>query len=111
MILDAYGQHKKHKVMHETWSHLYPVPGAKYPGILTFALGEYGDNIIVVSDFENLSSSPQRYELEHTIFNHFHKKEPGCYTVQCTLWFFKTASEMYLEKPIGKIIKIKLIFS
>lgn len=106
-VTDAYGQSKKHNVMADTWGHMYPEPGSKHYGEMTIARGEYGDLIIVKSDFPGLSSSPQRYEMEHTIFDRL-ELEPGTVVrVKCGLWFYKTSDDMYLSKPIGKIINIQ----
>lgn len=91
--------------MENTWGHLYPKPGTKYPGKMLIAVGEYGDEMIVKSDFINLECSPQRHELEHSIFDKINF-EPGVYQILCTLWFYKTCNETYLGKPIGKIISI-----
>lgn len=103
---DVFGQRKKHDVMSDTWGHLYPEPGAKYYGEMTIAMGEYGDCVIVKSDFPGLESSPQRHELEHTVFD-LYDLEPGVYTVRCGMWFYKSCHDMYLDKPIGKLIKVQ----
>ncbi len=42
---------KKNKIMGETWGHLFPEPGSKHTGTITFAHGVYGDLIIISMDF------------------------------------------------------------
>jgi hypothetical protein len=107
MIYDALGQKKKHRVMSDTWGHLYPEPGTKHYGEMVIAIGEYGDCIIVTSDFPGLGGSPQRCALEHTIFNHI-TADPGVYRIKCGMWFFKTSNDMYLGERIGRLINIQI---
>ena len=105
--IDVLGVKRKHEVMGDTWGHLYPEPGSKHRGTMVIAEGEYGDCVIISSDFPSLNGSPQRYELEHTIFDYF-EMEPGrVMEVNCTLWFFKSSDDMYLGDRIGKIVKIE----
>lgn len=105
-LLDVYQQSKKHQVMQDTWGHLYPKPGQKYYGEMLIAIGEYGDQVIVKSDFPGLDGSPQRFELERSIFD-LYAFESGVYKIKCGMWFYKSSSDMYLNKPIGKLIKIQ----
>lgn len=109
-FVDAYAQRKKHEVMSDTWGHLYPRPCWKYHGYLIVAIGDYGDEIIVKSEFTKLGSSPQRHEVEHSIFDYmFEKKyEPGIYKIDCTMYFYKTSDDMFLGKPVGKLMNIKI---
>lgn len=102
-IVDTYAVSKKNNVMKDTWGHLYPKPGSKHSGELVIAVGEYGDEVIVTSDFSTLNSSPQRYYLEHSIFND--DWSVGVYRIKCTLWFFKHCEDMYLGQPVGRIIR------
>jgi hypothetical protein len=67
-ISDAFAQHEaqyKTRVMHATWGHLAPEPLKEYPGHMLFAWGQYGDIVIVDSDFGDLPGSPWRYSAEH----------------------------------------------
>jgi len=107
-FVDVYGQREKNEVMKDTWGHFYPKPGCKYYGKILVAVGEYGDLGIVKSDFPGLDNSPQRYELEHTIFDN-RDLETGVYNVKCGIWFYKNSDNMYLiNKPIGKLIKVQI---
>lgn len=106
-IVDAFGLRKKHKVMQDTWGHMYPEPGTKHYGEMVIALGVHGDEVVVSSDFPGLGSSPQRHFLEHTIFDQI-AGEPGVYRIKCGLWFFKSSNDLYLGEPIGKIINIQI---
>jgi len=103
---DAFAITKQNDVMKDTWGHFYPVPGKKYTGTMLIAVGDYGDQVILKSEFQNLECSPQRYALEHSVFDHTDFDE-GIHKVSCTLWFFKKSDDAYLGKPIGKIIKLK----
>jgi len=108
-LVDVFRDSKKIRVMQETWGHLYPKPGFKYPGEMLIAIGEYRDEIIISSDFPNLAGSPYRYGMEDTIFDILHNKydvEPGVYKVDCVLWFYKT--EQALNKGVGRMIKIEI---
>lgn len=107
MIELVNGADKKHRIMQDTWGHMYPEPGCKYPGSITAAIGEYGDMVIIATDFPNLQSSPQRFALERTIFDYLDLEEGRVAKIQCTLWFFKSSSKMFMGERIGKIIKIK----
>ena len=102
---DVFGQSKKNNVMKDTWGHLYPQPGRKYRGTMLIAVGEYGDQIIVKSEFKDLECSPQRHTMENSVFDHT-EFEVGVHKVVCTLWFFKSCDDAYLGKPIGRIIKL-----
>ena len=107
-IYDAFGAHRKNDVMKDTWGHMYPEGTSKHDGYMVIAIGEYGDNMIVKSRFPTLQdSSPQRFEVEHSIFDKCYTLDVGVYTIECTLWFFKNCDSMYLGDPVGKIIKCK----
>lgn len=58
MIIDAYYDRKKAEVMQDTWGHLRPEPGCKYPGEIVYTLGEYGDITVIRSDFGDFSGGP-----------------------------------------------------
>lgn len=111
-IKDAFADRKKNEVMEDTWGHLYPEPGSKHSGTILLAVGQYGDETIIKSEFPLLESSPQKYEIEHTIFDWMTNKQQisweGIYKVNCTLWFFKNSNNITGTTPIGKIIKIKI---
>ncbi len=107
-ITDAYGQTKKNDAMQSTWGHMYPEPGAKYYGEMVIAHGDYGDQVIVTSDFPGLDSSPMRFHLEQSIFDHVDTDNGNIFKIKCALWFFKTCHDMYLGEKIGKIINIKV---
>jgi len=102
-IINVCAEHTTDAVMYDTWGHLYPEPGSKHDGEMLISIGQYGDEIVISSDFPKLNSNPQRYELERTIFQHLHGT--GVYKINCTLWFFKRSNHIH-ECP-GKIIKIK----
>ncbi len=104
-FIDAMEGSKKHKAMQDTWGHLYPEPGKTYYGEMLIAVGEYGDLIIVKSDFPGLEYSPQRFELAHSIFN-LHRFDEGIHRIKCGMFFADSSNEMYLEKGIGKLINV-----
>lgn len=106
-VYNVLGQNQKHEVMADTWGHLYPEPGSKHRGTMLITEGEYGDCTIIRSEFTSLCSSPQRYQLEHTIFDYFDMTPGEVLEVNCTLWFFKSSDDMYLGERIGKIVKIE----
>lgn len=107
-VVDAFSQRKKNDVMKDTWGHMYPKPSTKYPTTITFAVGEYGDQTIVTSESTLQDSSPQRYAMEHSIFDYFNDLDAGVYKCQCELWFFKDVDDPYLpQTKVGKIIKIQ----
>jgi len=99
-------ERKKSEVMEDTWGHQYPQPGKKYYGEMVIAIGEYGDQIIVTSEFQNLADSPQRYKLEQSIFN-MKDFEAGIYKIKCGMWFYKGCNESFMNLSVGKLIKIK----
>jgi len=102
-VVDAYGDRKKHEVMDDTWGHTYPKPGSKHRGVIILGQGTYGDQVVLDSSFPTLNCSPQRYELEHSLRGP--DREVGVFRVECTLWFYKSSSDMYLNKAIGRVIK------
>ena len=106
-FVDGFGQRKKHEAMKDTWEHMYPEPSSKWYGEIIIAIGEYGNQIIIKSDFPALGSSPQRYEIEHSIFNRYDLKS-GIYLIRCGIWFYKTCHNMYRSEPIGKLINIQI---
>ena len=110
-IIDVRGQVKKHEVMADTWGHLYPEPGSKHEGEIVFAIGAYGDEIIIFDDFKTLNDSPQKYELMHSVFCNKNKLAlgVGVYILKCTLWFYKNSGDMYLNsRPLGRVCNRKL---
>lgn len=106
-LLDVFSVSKKHAAMEDTWGYFYPEPGTKWYGEITIAHGDYGDLIIVKTDFPGLDCSPQRHAIETTVLDMF-DTEPGIYTIKCGIWFFRTCHNMYKGEPIGKIIYPKI---
>jgi hypothetical protein len=106
-LYDVLGAKRKHDVMQDTWGHLYPEPGKKYPGKILIVEGIYGGTTILNYSFEDLNDSPQTALVIQTAMD-IYDLDDGVYELECTLWFFKTCHDMYLEKPIGRIIKPKL---
>jgi hypothetical protein len=49
----------------DTFGHLAPKKGKKYRGKMLYATGCYRDTIIIKSEFDELESSPWRYQAEH----------------------------------------------
>lgn len=58
MLVDAFGYRKKAAVMEDTWGHLRPQPGCRYPGEIVYTLGEYGDITVIRSDFGDFAGGP-----------------------------------------------------
>ena len=56
--IDVYGERKAREVRKDTWGHLAPAKGRKYPGWILIAIGIYRDTIIVDNDFPGLENSP-----------------------------------------------------
>lgn len=102
-VVDVSACHKKEKVMQDTWGHMFPKPSTKYKGFVTFVEGEYGDCVIIQSEFPGLDCSPHRHSLEHTVFDMYGGSlEIGhVYRLDCSLWFYKDINH-------GRIIKPKL---
>jgi hypothetical protein len=108
-VVDALSVIKKHNVMSNTWGHLYPEPGRKYPGYIIFSVSDYGDLTILRSEFDDLEDSPIKEKLSSEIFDNW-DCETGVYRVNCELWFFKSCNDMYRSNnQIGRIIKQKII--
>jgi hypothetical protein len=105
---DVLAESHKNTVMQDTWGHLYPEPGAKYYGELTIAVGCYGEQVIVDTDFPGLNSSPQRHAVEYSIFDRI-TLEIGIHRIKCGMWFFKTCHDAWLDKPVGRLINIQEI--
>lgn len=100
---------KKAAVMQDTWGHLYPVPGRKYPGHVLIAVGDFTSTAIS-SDFPQLEYSPQRAALMDELMRE--KKicnlPEGLHYVSCTFWFFKSEDDYKKQYYCpGKVIKIK----
>jgi len=74
---------------------------------MLIAVGEYGDQIIIETDFPGLDSSPQRFELEHSIFE-LHRLDSGVYSVKCGMFFSDSCDDMYLDGSIGTLINVKI---
>jgi hypothetical protein len=106
-LYDVMASFRKHSVMQDTWGHLYPEPGRKYPGKILIAHGIYGGTTILNYHFDDLNDSPQTAELVRTALD-IYDWDDGVYEIHCTLWFYKSCHDIYLGKPVGKIIKLKL---
>lgn len=61
-IVDAFATGKRERVLHDTWGHLAPEPGQKYPGTILIAQGDYRDCIILSARFDDLDDSPWLYD-------------------------------------------------
>lgn len=109
IIKDAFSERKKNDVMQDTWGHLYPEPGSKHYGEMLVTHGDYGDLTIIRSDFPTIEGSPQRFHVEQTIFDKWKMFDEGkVYRIKCGMWFFKTCKDLYVGKPIGKLINVKV---
>jgi len=64
-IVDAYAARKAADVRQDTWGHLKPKDHTSYEGFILYTLGEYGDLVVIQSDFGGLDSSPWLYEDIH----------------------------------------------
>lgn len=106
-IVDALGAVKKHNVMQSTWGHLYPEPSSKHIGHITVAYGNNGNVSILDDEFPTLHGSPQRAHLVATVMDKYDLPY-GLYRIHCTLWFFKSCNDMYLNGDIGRIIKPRI---
>lgn len=54
-----------------TWGHLAPEARKVYRGYIVFALGCYGDQVVLQSEFENLPGSPWYFDDESEWVNEF----------------------------------------
>lgn len=63
-FVDVYGARKAAQVMQDTWGHLAPDKGTRYPGYMVIAASCFGDGsvAIVAWEFGALASSPWTYE-------------------------------------------------
>lgn len=107
MLVDAFGATKKHNIMQDTWGHLYPTPGKKYPGKILISSGVLGGQILLDYKFEGVDDSPVTFALICSSLELYDLPQ-GIYQLDCTLWFFKSSSNMFLGDKVGKIIKCKL---
>ena len=100
---------KKNNVMKDTWGHTYPEGGSKHKGYIYISTGNSTCNIIH-DEFPTLCGSPMRCELVSAATDLFDLDwdKPAIYKIDCELWFFKSCSDMYVGKKIGRIIKPKL---
>ncbi|AEP29926.1 hypothetical protein [Brumicola nitratireducens] len=107
-MVDVFVNTKKHNVMQDTWGHMYPEPGSKHEGYIVLAHGDYGGTTILEYSFGDLCGSPQVAELVATSMS-MYEWTNGLYRLDCSLWFFKNSSNLYLTNDsIGRIIKPKL---
>lgn len=106
-LVNVMGASAKHHVMRDTWGHLYPTPGSRHEGHVIIVYAEDGTVLIVQEDFPTLEGSPQRAEVLSQVLDvpERHGLRTGLYRVDCTLWFYKTSSDMYLNKPVGRLCK------
>jgi len=104
---NVYGVRQKHEVMQDTWGHLYPEPGTKHKGKILVVHDLEEQTVMAGRKFPTLCNSPQEYELVCSILD-MYEWTYGVHEIECTLWFFKSSSDMYLGDRIGKIIKPKL---
>ena len=104
ILVDVLGEKRKHSVMADTWGHCYPEPKSKHVGKIIIAHGDWGGTTILDYNFPTLSDSPQTAELVRNALDLYEYRQ-GIYELSCTLWFFKSCHDMYLDQPIGKIIK------
>lgn len=58
MLFDVCGESKFIAIREDTWGHLRPAPRQTYPGHVVFAIGAFGDIVILEADFEGLPNSP-----------------------------------------------------
>ena len=106
MLIDVFGQRKKHEVMADTWGHLYPEPGSKHEGHI-LVMHHDGKTMMLDRNFKSLDCSPIEYELVCSIIDMFEWTD-GLHKISCTLWFYKTCNNMYKGERVGKIIKAKV---
>ncbi len=77
-IVDAYAERKKQDVMQDTFGHLAPKKGQSYKGTMIYAHGEYGDIVLLASDFKKLDSSPWLFDAMQEYLGE-HCEEEGVY--------------------------------
>lgn len=104
-IVDVYARNKKHNVMQDTWGHLYPEPGSKHPGKVLIM--HHGNSTALMDRNFSCEESPMEYELACSVMDMFDWAD-GLHEVSCTLWFYKSVSNMYLGSAIGRVIKAKV---
>lgn len=59
-------------VLADTWGHLDGKPDESYNGVLIYAVGEYGDNVVIKHDYE-----PSGIAFLEDVHNFFTKKDLG----------------------------------
>lgn len=105
-MIDVNGAGKKHRVMSDTWGHLYPQPGSKHAGYFIVAADDGHYNLTILrSEFPTLECSPQRAQLESTVFDFIRGKRDNLalYRIDCVMWFYQTCNDY--NGALGKIIK------
>jgi hypothetical protein len=90
-------------VQKETWGHLAPKPMATYTGYIVFAVGEYGDTMVVRSHFRSekagvLSSSPWYYQDEQD-FVSGKRQSVGIYRFEGTYTKRKEPDQCWMNAP------------
>ena len=103
------GADRINETMKDTWGHFYPEGGSKHYGEMVIAYCEYGDLVIIKTDFPGLCCSPQRHALEQTIWDRINTSDLdiGIYKVSCGLWFYKDCDDV-MRSNIGTLINIKI---
>ena len=64
VIIDAYAERRREKVMRDTWGHMDANPGTRYRGHIVFAEGAFsGHGVIALAcEFGNAGCGPWFYE-------------------------------------------------
>jgi hypothetical protein len=72
-------EHNRNIVQGQTWGHLYPKRGEVYRGRMVLCFGQYGNMIVLNSEWEGLGCSPVLYEVEQDIFDAWEVEEGNAY--------------------------------
>jgi hypothetical protein len=99
----------------DTWVHLAPKPLATYEGYIVFAVGEYGETVVVKSHFRSekagvLNSSPWYYQDEQD-FVQSKRTAVGIYRFEGTYVKQKEPEQVWMNAPCkftGMIRRLKI---
>jgi len=94
----------KAEVMADTWGHLAPEPGRKYPGHMYFTQSEYRDLISIRSDFGDLPGSPWFFDDQQDFIGMKAVEEGVVY--KFTGYYIKFKSGSY--RFTGEVREVKL---
>jgi len=103
-VLQVVENHNYNFVTNQTFGHLAPEHRKVYDGFIVFTYGEYGDIVVIKSDFKGLPDSPWFFDNMLDFVNKKAKKQGTVYKFVGTYMMFKNGRGRFS----GKVKNVKI---